>query len=259
MTPPTSPETQGKPVSVTRVEYLKGFKLLFLHPHAGMNLLVGSILNLIPLLGPMVLMGWQCEIYQRLQRRHPEYIPRLDFSDFFHFLGRGWVPFVVSLIVVVPFSIIVAMVGLFAALVIGFAAKQGPFGTTMIFFTALLLAMVIFFLLVFLVIFANAALTRAYLTEDFGSSLQFEKILTYAQKTWRRVFIAYLIYFPLSLGLMLVGMLCLYVGLYPVIVIINVAWVFLSWEIYELYLAEGGEVIAVKAPQGLPSEQKISS
>jgi hypothetical protein len=55
---------------------------------------------------------------------------------------------------------------------------------------------------------------------------------------------------------MVAGAIVLYIGMYPAMVIINLAWVYLAWEIYERYLSEGGETIEINpTPKPIPSEQ----
>src|SRR5690606_22826522 len=72
-----------------------------------MNLLLGSVLMLIPIVGPIVFMGWQLRIMQHLVQGKSSPIPRFDFSDFGFYLGKGVIPFVVSLLVMLPFLILI--------------------------------------------------------------------------------------------------------------------------------------------------------
>jgi hypothetical protein len=58
--------------------------------------------------------------------------------------------------------------------------------------------------------------------------------------------IAWVVYLPASILLMVVGMMALYLGVYPASVIMSVAWLHFMWQIYERYLAGGGEAIAIK-------------
>ena len=99
------------------------------------NVLIGTVLTLIPVIGPIVLAGWLCEIHQRLVRGHPRTAPKLDFSDLGHYLGRGVWPFLVQLVMSLPLSFIMGAGYLVVVLVslAGFAATganpfQGPRG-----------------------------------------------------------------------------------------------------------------------------------
>lgn len=241
---------------VMQMEYLKAFRFLFDDPNWGMNLLLGSVLMLIPIVGPIVFMGWQLRIMQHLVKGEASPIPRFDFSDFGFYLGKGVIPFVVSLLVMLPFFFIIFILIFGSIFGIGAMTAQHLPGE----YIAVIgvLAFVMVFALGFfpMAVFGIAALTRAYLTEDFGPAMNLSKIMQYAGAVWKRVLIAYLIFLPLSFVLMFVGMAALYVGMYPAMVIMNLAWVYITWEIYQLYLQEGGEPIPMKDPlERLPSQK----
>ncbi len=247
--------TQSAP-RVSQVEYLKAFRFLFEDPNWAMNLLLGSVLMLIPIVGPIVFMGWQLRIMQHLVRGQAQPIPRFDFSDFGFYLGKGVIPFVVSLLVMLPFIIILFILGFGSAIGISAMAAQGVPGE----FLAImgLIALVLVFALGFfpMVTLGIAALTRAYLTEEFGPAMELGKLFQYALAVWKRVLIAYLIFLPISFVLMFAGMIALYVGMYPAMVIMNIAWVYITWQIYQMYLQDGGEPIPMKDPlEPLPSQQ----
>lgn len=258
MTDPIS--TPSPPSSPRQIEYLEGFRFLFRDANWGNNLLIGSVHILIPIVGPIVLMGWYCEIYHRLVKRNPQPIPRLDFGDFVYYLGRGINPFVVSLIITLPL-VLVMMIVMFAFIFgITLIASQNSSGP-LIGLTALLGIMGLFFFVALpLVVLSNAALTRAYLMEDIGKALSLKKITSYAQQTWKTVVIAYVVYIPLIFLTLFAGMLALWLGIYPAAFIVNLAWIYLSWQIYENYLSLGGEPVEVKTNiPPVPSEQRLQT
>lgn len=246
-----SAETMGP----KKLELMQGFRFLFQYPNAGMNLLFASLLNLIPFVGPIVLMGWQMKIFQRLVQKNPLPIPRFDFSDFVFYLGKGVIPFVVVLIVLIPFTFVLTFLIGMMAIAFSLVAQQGMPGE-FIAILAVLGSLVVFFLgFLPLSVFATAAMTRAYLSENFSQSFEIGKIFNYAKATWRTVLWAYVIYLPISFALMIAGMLALYVGLYPAMVIMNLAWLHIMWQIYENYLAQGGEPIPLPEKlEPIPSE-----
>lgn len=246
-TKPASPRVQS-------LDYFQAFRYFFEDPNWGMNLLLGSVLMLIPIVGPIVLMGWQLRTMQHLVKGQSQPIPRFDFSDFGFYLGKGIIPFVVSLLVMLPIMFLIFLLIFGSIFGIGAMASQGLPGE----FVAVMVLISIVVILVGgffpLALFGVAALTRAYLTEDFSEAFQIGKWTQYALANWKRVLIAFLIFTPLSFILFFIGMLALYVGMYPAAVIMNFAWVFITWQIYELYLQEGGEPIPLKDPlEPLPS------
>lgn len=241
----------------TSIDYFAGFRFLFQDSNWGMNLLMGALFTLIPIVGPIVLLGWYCEVFQRLVQKNPNPRPKIDFNDFVHYLGRGIGPFVVALIITLP--IVLIMMVLMFAFIFGSAllfGQQHNVDNPVLPFMMVGTGFVVFFLFMLpMVTLSNAGLTRAYLMEDIGGALDLRRIYTYAKATWKNVLLAYLVYFPVSLLAAVVGMLALYVGIFAVSFILNLAWVYMAWQIYEVYLAEGGEAIPIKTPRALlPSE-----
>lgn len=249
------PMPETKPTTF-KIDYLGGFKLLFQDRNTLNNILIASLYVLIPIIGSIILMGWYCEIVQRLCRRDPQPVPKQDFADFTHYLGRGIAPFVASLIITLPFTFLLIFIIFIGAFGISLAASQHVPGPFLLFSGLGGGAFVFVFIMLPMVVLANAVLTRAYLTEDLGKSLDFKKICDYSKRTWKPLLLAYLVYVPISFGIIILGMIALYIGMYPAIVIINTAWVYMAWQIYEQYLSEGGEPIPLKPLVTLPSEYR---
>lgn len=259
-TPPEVP-VQAVPAKTPNFDFVGAFKFLFNDANALNNLLIGAVMNIIPIVGPIALMGWHCEILQRLIKRNPKPLPKLDFSDFLYFLGRGVAPFVVVLIATLPLILFI-MLFMFGGM-FGFAILQanferhgqtpGPlvFGGFGIAFLVYLLVMVVINVVVM------SALTRAELTEDIGKSLSFSQIWAYAKATWKDVIVAYIVFIPLGMIVMFGGMLVFFVGIYAAIIYINVTYIHLRWQVYERYLSRGGEPIPIQTKSGpLPSESR---
>lgn len=238
------------------LDYWKGFKLLFEDANIWINLALGSLFILIPIVGPIMLMGWQAEIFRRLHTKTEPFLPKLDFSDLAYYLSRGIYPFLVSLVLIIPMIFIILIsLGILAALY-PLMIHQGhvvsvPLALTFI-GVILLIAVVLF---IFLFVITNAGVTRAYLTQNFGKSFQFGEIFSYGRATWGNVTKAICVYVPISFVFLIAGMIMLYVGIYPASVIMNVAWVYIAWQIYEIYLEQGGKEIPMEPiPEKLPSE-----
>ncbi len=229
-------------------------KFVFASPDWKTNILFGMVLSLIPIAGPIALAGWLAEMNQRLVRQHPEPLPKFDFNDFVHYLQRGVPVFLVGLIAMLPFALAFGVLG-FVAVFSGIAAGAVTNGEPLVMIAVW--AMVGFFSLVFslvLSVFMNAAQTRAELTEDFGQALNLGKLWAYARATWTKVLLKNITFGFLAFGIMLLGLLLCYIGMYPAMAVIQIAGAHLRFQVYDNYVREGGEPIAVKAPQWLPSE-----
>ena len=60
-----------------------------------------------------------------------------------------------------------------------------------------------------------------------------------------------------AIGIVLLGVLACYVGLYPAIAVLQIAAMHLRNQIYLDHLARGGEPIVLKEPQVLQSEARL--
>jgi hypothetical protein len=242
------------PAAFAPVSAIAAVKFVFSSGDWKSNVLFGLVLNLIPIAGPIALCGWLAEMNQRLVRRHPEPLPKFDFADFVHYLTRGVMVFLVSLVVSLPIGFAIALV-VGVAVFGGVLAGAGTDGEPLVIFGVWALAgltSVVVWLV--LSVFMNAAQTRVELTEDFGQALNLGKVWDYARATWATVLVKNIVFGLVAFGLILAGMLLCYVGIYPAIAVIQIAAAHLRWQVYEQYLRAGGEPIALKPPQWIPSE-----
>jgi hypothetical protein len=105
----------------------------------------------------------------------------------------------------------------------------------------------------------NAAQTRAELTENFSEALSFGKLMAYTKATFWRVLVKNFWFMFVAIGIILVGMMACYIGIYPAAIVLQIASVHLRFQIYDDYLARGGEPIQLKPPQQLPSEARAQA
>ncbi len=249
--PARVPETathRAPPVSV-----LEGIRAVWDAPRRNENLLLGCLVTLIPVAGPIVMTGWRAEYHQRLLRGHPDPLVKFDFADFGHYLGRGVNPFVANLVVMLP-----AMLGIYA-LGVGVGLVATVVGTTLestgVVHAGQVAGGVLLLLGTVLVsAVANAAQTRAELTEDVGETLNLGAILSYVRSTWTPVLTKMLIFAVVGGLVMVAGVLACFVGVYLAAVLLQLAQVHLRWQIYSRHLAMGGEAIPVRLAAELPSE-----
>ena len=224
------------------------------------NILFCSLLYLstqiIPILGLIVMMGFFAEVHRRLVLRHPEPYVRFEFSDLSQYLSRGVAPFVVSLAVALPFAIVgVAMaVGIVIAAGAGASTAFGG-DKDLALLVGLGTAAVCFvpFAVLWLAL-SNAAATRAELTGDLSKSFAFGALWSYAGRTWKRVLLTSIIMSFVSFGLLVLGLLACFVGLFVTLSIQFLASMHVRWQVYNEYLLEGGEPIELAFWETLPSE-----
>ena len=250
--PPQQAMTPG-PSQPRPISPLEAVRFVFESPDWKHNMLMGAVLMLIPLVGPICFAGWMCEAHQRLVRRHPQPMPKFDFSDFTHYLTRGLMPFLAGFVLTFPLIIVVyaLMAGVTFGAIAADAATGEPLITVAVAAGGGLISILIWICMAAVM---NAATTRAELTEDFGRALSFGPMLDYTRSTFTRYVLKTIVFGFLAFGIILLGMLACYIGLYPAAFVIQVASMHMRWQLYDDHVGRGGEPIELKPPQWLPSE-----
>jgi hypothetical protein len=220
--------------------------------HAWMNILVTSLLSLVPLAGVVALEGWHAEISQRLVRRHPQPIPTFDFGDFIHYLMRGLQPFAVRYVIALPLSALI-VIGIVAGFYAGAVSARGA-DPTALYVVAAVGGGVYLLVTPFFLIVTCVTSTRAELLEDFVKAFSPRAAWSYVRASWGAILVSHLALGIVAVVLSLFGLVACYVGLFVVSVVTQLAYVHLRWQLYERYLRGGGTPIEPKAPVWIPSE-----
>lgn len=253
---PAPAELTPGPAVGEGVSSIRAVKAVFEDANWKNNVLIGLLLMLIPIVGPIAFSGWMCEVQQRLVRRHPNPIAKLDFADFGELIKRGLPVFLTSLIITMPVLFLAyAFVGgsVFAAFAVA-AATGEPLAAIAV---GALLGIIAIVLSLLLGVVINAAHTRAELTEELGQALSFGKVMSYSKATAGQVIVKNFTFMFIAIGIMLLGALACYIGMYPAIAVIQIAAMHLRNQVYVDYLSKGGEPIEMKPPQVLPSEARL--
>ena len=220
----------------------QAFKFLFNSPRWGMNLLQATVCILIPIIGPIVLMGYSFSVKRALILDHAASPPDFDFNKFSQYLSRGVYPFVASLLaslMVVPFICL-----MYVPMFIGMAmADKGPFWPIagMCCGFLLYIPLILVFSLIGLPI-----LLRATLLQDIGGAFKFDWIKDFITRMWAQILLAQIVLILAGILLAPIGVCALFVGIYAVITYL----MFVQWHIhsqlYLLYLDRGGIPLLIK-------------
>ena len=206
------------------------------------NLLLVTVCQFIPIVGPIVALGYRSEVAQALLhdeelRRHPKF----DFNRFVEYLTRGVWPFLMSLVVVlgaVPLIVILVLASIF----IGAAANQPEVG--------IVVGVGFYILALFLAIAFSAPMA---FHAELAGKFDLKGAFRFAKEFWTTVggsaFLTGLIFVPLSLIVALLGLLCLIVGVYFASTISQMAGQHLMVQLYAEYLERGGEPIREYDPR----------
>jgi hypothetical protein len=243
-----APETTKAPPPISNepfeYNYLQNFTFLFESPNWLLNWLLVTVVFLIPVVGPIVLIGYQYEIIAwRVYYRQPGY-PDFDFGKFGAYLTRGVWPFLVSLVlglVMIPVAIVT-----FFVVGIGMAAVGGN-GNDGLMMVLVFASYFLFFVVAMLFQAVMIPLfLRAGIAKDFIEGFNFRFAMDFLGKTWVELILGALFIAIVTPFLAFAGLLALCVGYLFVLSLVTMATAFHHHQLYRLYLSRGGELIPFK-------------
>jgi hypothetical protein len=233
-----------------RPSVIEAVRFPFQSPDWMRNLLFGMVFVIIPIAGALALYGWMCETMHRLEDRRPQPVPKLEFQDFGHYLGRGIAPFVAALVWGMPRAFLY-LVGVALAVAGATLADRLPVWASV---SLGLGGGVAFVLGILAGVLTHAATLRAELTERMEEGFAVGKVVGFAKTTWWQVLYRNFLLTCIGMALAMLGYCVFFVGLYAAVVVLMLATMHLRWQIYRYWIARGGEAIAGKPPVELPSE-----
>jgi len=213
-----------------------------------MNLLLGGVCVLIPIVGPMVVVGWLITGFWARQDENFETFPEFDFSHFGKYLERGLWPFLVAFVVSIAFSIVMVplvwVLMIPAMLVGGLSSGNEPNAGTCFGAIAMILMMLVFAALLFALMMVLVPLKiRASLTQDFAKSFDVGFVKRFLSLTWKEIVLSSLFVMITGSILVCLGVIVFCVGMYFATVLVYFSWTHLHKQLYALYLSRGGEPI----------------
>jgi hypothetical protein len=244
------------------VNYTASVSDFFKSPKWMMNLLLGGVCVLIPIVGPMVVLGWLITGFWARQDENFETFPDFDFSNFGKYLERGLWPFLVAFVVSMVFSIVMvplAWVLMIPAMLVGGLSSGGEANTSSCLgFIAMILMMLFFAVIIFAMMLVLVPLkVRASLTQDFAKSFDVGFVKRFVTLTWKEIVLSSLFVMITGTLFVCLGMIIFCVGMYFAIVLVYFSWTHLHKQLYTLYLSRGGERVPLSpklndAPPAIP-------
>lgn len=231
------------------MNYTASVSDFFRSPKWMMNLLLGGVCVLIPIVGPMVVLGWLITGFWARQDQNFETFPDFDFSHFGKYLERGLWPFLVAFvsgmavsIVMVPLAwLLMIPMMLAGGLTSGSheANAVGCFGLLALILMMLVWAVMIVALMLVLV----PLKIRASLVQDFAKSFDFGFVKRFLALTWKEMVLSSLFVMATGLLFLCLGMVVFCIGVYFATVLTYFSWTHLHKQLYALYLSRGGEPV----------------
>ena len=230
------------------MNYTASISDFFKSPKWMMNMLLGGVCVLIPLVGPIVVLGWTIVGFWGRQDDSCETFPPFDFANFSKYLEKGAWPFIVSFVASIAASMVLMPLSWGVMMPLMFLGQDSSgAGTAGCIGGVAALGMIVFWaaLMVALVVLLMPLTLRATLTQDFAKAFNLQFMNQFLTLTWKECLLSSLFLGAASIVLTSVGMLVFCIGAYFAGVVIYFAWMHLEKQLYELYLSRGGEPVPV--------------
>ncbi len=211
-----------------------------------MNMLLGAVCMLIPMIGPLILTGWVItQLWSRGDDEHPSEYPPFDFQYFTKYLMRGLWSFLVQMaagVVVMP----VIMVLFFVFMFIAVPAMRDNEAISIL---LMAFGFVIYFIIMLALNFIIVPLSiSATLAQDFMPAFNFRFVRNFLTLVWKELLITGLFLFAVSIVMMIIAFCTCYIGAFALSPVISFAWQHLQKQLYLLHLSRGGMVL-IRSPK----------
>lgn len=218
------------------------------------NVLFLTLCQFIPIVGVMVVYGYQFEVIETLHRQRGRRYPDFKFDRFSEYLTRGLWVFLVALVanlVIVPCAWLVVFIGFLVTG--GVASMLGPEAGGF----AMLVTIPIFVLLTLAISFVGSIimaplLLRAGLTQDFGQAFDTDFAMQFIRNTWKQIIISTFVGMLMAFAATIAGLAMFCIGVYFTMTLMMLVYSHLAWQVYELHLSKGGSRIPLKTPVPKP-------
>ncbi len=243
------------------IRFLESYGYIFRSPDWMLTILFTGICQLIPIIGPMVLMGYQFQIVEALTRNPNAVYPSFSFDFFVDYLKRGLWPFLVSLVVslalVVPIWLVVY--GLLVVVFLAAASVEGEAGAVLAVLGLVVVGSAVIVLSVGLWLVLMPMILRSGLAQDFAEAFRFDFVKSFVGKTWKEMLLCALFLTVSGWLFASAGMLLFCVGVYFAVAVISLAQAHLFYQLYQVFLSRGGKPIPLKptAPGFSDGDSKI--
>jgi hypothetical protein len=242
-----------------RMQYFQSYRFIFENPGWFMTVVWGFLCmlstQLIPLVGQMVFAGYECEVLETLHRTGGARYPAFDINRFADYLVRSIPPLLVNLLISLPFAILfgVAYVGGIVATLVAAESNASEnvslLAVTLIGVSTVFLLLTLMFLWMFVI---TPFSLRACLSQDFAGSLNFRWALDVYRKTWLETTLAIQFFLVTMFIFSIFGFLALCIGSFAAFVIVCLSETHLYYQLYQVFLARGGEAIPLRPVRAPP-------
>lgn len=242
---PGQPEGGEAVVPRNSVDYMETVGDVFNSPNWFVNILLGGICIIIPIIGGMIALGYVAEIIGARAYGKTKNYPDFDLNRFGEYLTRGFWMFLVTFVTsicLMPLSMIAG--GIFGALQATENEVMIVLGFVLYFATILGVNLITFFISCPLII-------RAGMLNDFVGAFDFNWIMDFIKKMWVEQLLGSILLYIMAILFMLVGCMALCVGYIPAAGAVMIMWALFIAQLYQVYVKRGGQALPFKAASKL--------
>ena len=224
-----------------RLQYVAMYSFVFQNPNWFFNLLFVTLCQFfIPVVGPIVALGYQFEIVDALYRDRREPYPDFDFDHFGDYLKRGIWPFLVVLVMM--FAIAPIMVAAFVLMLLGLQGMDlgpNPPPELVLPVVAVPLLICLLTMVAFTLVITPMTL-RAALSQGFLVAFDLTFVRDYLGRVWRELLLGMGFIMLTGPFVAMTGVIACFVGVYVTGTLLVFAQAHFQYQLYELYLGRGG-------------------
>jgi hypothetical protein len=230
------------------MRYLDAYRYITRTPNWYVNVLLGAVAGLVPVVGPIVFSGYLFELVESMRQTGEEKPREIDFNRLMAYLMRGLWPFLVRLVIEVPVSFVAVLLGLISIFVSiavfgAISPQAAPLG--------LLVGYLFLFFWIALFSFVSNVVTipmvlRAGYNLDFGSAFDMAYLKDFFRRVGKELIVSQLFILVTAIGLGIVGMMVFCVGIYLVVPLVLFAQYHLLYQLLLLYEERGGIPLSFK-------------
>lgn len=224
------------------MNYTASITDFFKAPQWGMNMLLGAVCILIPMVGPIILTGWVItQLWSRGDDELPSQYPPFDFQHFTKYLMRGLWSFLVQMaasLVMIPVFMILAFAFIFIAVP---TMRDNEAISVLFMIVGFLVYSIAMLALNFILVPLSISAT---LSQDFMPTFNFGFVRNFLTLVWKELLISGLFMFAIGVVMAIVAFCTCYIGAFALIAVVTYAWQHLQKQLYLLHLSRGGMVLA---------------
>lgn len=245
-----------------RLQYLHSYSFFFENPNWLVNWLLTSVCSIIPIVGPIVMAGYQFDLIEAMHRdvKRSGTYPDFDFNRFGEYLSRGIWKFLVGMLtqmLLMPVYVVLYMVSVFSIFGIGaaFSSNSNNSGAAMGIAAAIIVPicmLIVLALVMALRMITMPVVLKASLSGDANGLFDFRFATDFIRRTWREMLLEMVWMFVTTPVIALLGYAMCIFGAIPAFVLVQMADAQTNWQLYEIYLVRGGEPITLKVAKPAP-------